>query len=472
MQLLLSSGCPWWSLLPLLLLFMTGGGDAGLPGPRFVGQIENVTVAAGRNAVLTCTVEHLRGYKVAWVQVETQTILTIHTSVITRNPRVGLSHEGHNVFRLHLKEVTEADRGYYMCQMNTDPMINQQGFLQVVVPPDIDDSAWTGDLVVREGTNVSLECKARGYPPPTVTWRREDPHDPTQHLKVLEGQTLTIGKVSRLHMGAYLCVASNGIQPSVSKRIQLKVQFPPMLWIPNQLEGARRSESVTLQCNTEAFPRSINYWTNHRGEMIAATGTRYETTTKEESYKTYMRLVIHNLTQYDFNTYHCIAKNSLGETDGSIRLYEIEPRPTKEDSKEGSASKEDGEGEVSDGEGGEGGGGGGGTKYNSTALDESINLTTDKRGKMWSNKQSPSKKTGRGPNSWRTGEAMNEVLTEVDLRFREKEYSHSKDSPPGMKTASSYDHSFTSYDSGSAALPSSRSVVGVAVACVAALWRL
>ncbi|MPC84045.1 hypothetical protein E2C01_078771 [Portunus trituberculatus] len=34
-----------------------------------------------------------------------------------------------------------------------------------------------------------------------------------------------------------------------------------------------------------------------------------------------MRLVIHNLTQYDFNTYRCIAKNSLGETDGSIRLY-------------------------------------------------------------------------------------------------------------------------------------------------------
>lgn len=45
---------------------------------------------------------------------------------------------------------------------------------------------------------------------------------------------------------------------------------PPMLWIPNQLEGARRGESATLQCNTEAFPRSINYWTNHRGEMIAA----------------------------------------------------------------------------------------------------------------------------------------------------------------------------------------------------------
>ena len=34
-----------------------------------------------------------------------------------------------------------------------------------------------------------------------------------------------------------------------------------------------------------------------------------------------MRLTIHNLTMEDFTTYSCIAKNSLGETDGSIKLY-------------------------------------------------------------------------------------------------------------------------------------------------------
>ncbi|XP_071533200.1 lachesin-like isoform X2 [Panulirus ornatus] len=430
----------------LLPLFMTAGGaDAGLPGPRFVGQIANVTVTAGRNAVLTCTVEHLRGYKVAWVQVETQTILTIHTSVITRNPRVGLSHEGHTVYRLHLKDVTEDDRGYYMCQINTDPMINQKGFLQVVVPPDIEDTAWTGDLVVREGTNVSLECKARGYPPPVVTWRREDPHDPTHHsVKVLEGQTLTIGKVSRLHMGAYLCVASNGIQPSVSKRIQLKVQFPPMLWIPNQLEGARMGTTALLECNTEAFPRSINYWTNYRGEMIAAS-TKYDTMTKEESYKTYMRLVIHNLTKEDFNTYRCIAKNSLGETDGSIKLYEIEPRSPTEDSTESS---------VSNGDAGEGGEVGQedeeGLENHTSREDMERNYTTQRRGRT-RGKQTPSKKTGRGPNSWRTGEAVNEVYSEEDVVFREKDYSQSMDSASGRDSVPPYDHSFT-YESGATTL--------------------
>lgn len=30
------------------------------------------------------------------------------------------------------------------------------------------------DVVVREGTTVTLECSAKGYPEPYVAWRRED----------------------------------------------------------------------------------------------------------------------------------------------------------------------------------------------------------------------------------------------------------------------------------------------------------
>lgn len=38
-----------------------------------------------------------------------------------------------------------------------------------------------------------------------------------------EGEVLNISKISRLDMGAYLCIASNGIPPSVSKRIKVSV---------------------------------------------------------------------------------------------------------------------------------------------------------------------------------------------------------------------------------------------------------
>lgn len=43
-----------------------------------------------------------------------------------------------------------------------------------------------------------------------------------------------------------------------------------MLSIPNQLEGAYIGQDVTLECHTEAYPNSINYWTTERGDMIVS----------------------------------------------------------------------------------------------------------------------------------------------------------------------------------------------------------
>ncbi|KAK9722141.1 Immunoglobulin I-set domain [Popillia japonica] len=297
--------------------------------PRFAEPIPNVTVTVGRDALLACVVDNLRGFKVAWVRVDTQTILSIHHNVITQNPRISLSYNDHRSWYLHIKNVQESDRGWYMCQVNTDPMRSRQGYLQVVVPPGIVDRETSSDMVVLESTNVSLTCKARGYPEPHVMWRREDGENYRyngENVNVVDGEVLFITKVSRLHMANYLCIASNGVPPSISKRVQLKVQFPPMLTIPNQLEGAYVGQDVSLECHTEAFPTSINYWTTERGDMIIS-GDKYEAVSMDSGYKKYMMLKIRNVGLSDFGSYKCVAKNSLGETDGVIKLEEI-PAPT------------------------------------------------------------------------------------------------------------------------------------------------
>lgn len=68
----------------------------------------------------------------AWLRVDTQTILTIHGHVITKNHRIGVTHSDHRTWYLHIREVRQTDRGWYMCQINTDPMKSQVGFLEVV----------------------------------------------------------------------------------------------------------------------------------------------------------------------------------------------------------------------------------------------------------------------------------------------------------------------------------------------------
>lgn len=45
-----------------------------------------------------------------------------------------------------------------------------------------------------------------------------------------------------------------------SKNHIFPLSVPPMISIPNQLVGSSVGQRVTLECNSEAYPRSINYW--------------------------------------------------------------------------------------------------------------------------------------------------------------------------------------------------------------------
>ncbi|KAJ9579031.1 hypothetical protein L9F63_024862, partial [Diploptera punctata] len=197
------------------------------------------------------------------------------------------------------------------------------------IPPDILDYPTSTDMVVREGTNVTLRCAATGSPQPNITWRREGgepiPLGNGQETTSVEGAVFNITRVNRLHMGAYLCIASNGVPPTVSKRIMLIVHFPPMIWIQNQLVGAHEGQQMTLECHSEAYPKSINYWTRERGEIIAQ-GGKYEPVLLDNAYKVHMKLTIKSVSLTDFGSYKCVSKNSLGDTDGSIKLYIIHIR--------------------------------------------------------------------------------------------------------------------------------------------------
>ncbi|KAH7966569.1 hypothetical protein HPB49_017769 [Dermacentor silvarum] len=122
-------------------------------------------------------------------------------------------------------------------------------------------------------------------------------------------------------MSAYLCIASNGVLPSVSKRIILEVSFAPMIWIPNQLVGASVDTDVTLDCNLESHPKSVTYWTRNTDTIIHQNSKYSVVTVQHAMYKVQMQLMIRRLKPEDFGEYHCVAKNSLGETEGTIKLY-------------------------------------------------------------------------------------------------------------------------------------------------------
>lgn len=66
---------------------------------------------------------------------EQSAILTVHNHVITRNPRISVTHDKHDKHRtwyLHINNVHEEDKGRYMCQINTVTAKTQFGYVHVV----------------------------------------------------------------------------------------------------------------------------------------------------------------------------------------------------------------------------------------------------------------------------------------------------------------------------------------------------
>uniref|UniRef100_A0A1A9Z437 Ig-like domain-containing protein n=2 Tax=Glossina TaxID=44049 RepID=A0A1A9Z437_GLOPL len=215
------------------LVFAQGHSQPDEPEPEFLSQLSNMTVAQGRDVSFTCVVNNLGQYRVAWIKSDSKAILGIHTHMVSLNPRLSVTHNGHNTWKLHISHVHLNDSGSYMCQVNTDPMKSQSGYLDVVVPPDILNHPDQNleENVTNEGGIITLICSATGVPKPTVQWRRENLKDivlriesrERQVVKTVEGEKLVLGNVHRTDMGGYLCIASNGIPPSVSKRFDVHV---------------------------------------------------------------------------------------------------------------------------------------------------------------------------------------------------------------------------------------------------------
>ncbi|KAK3887632.1 hypothetical protein Pcinc_008336 [Petrolisthes cinctipes] len=156
-------------------------------------------------------------------------LLTIDKTTITLIPRFRVTRDDHSTWTLHIQDVHPEDTGYYVCQVNMEPVINQVGYLQVVVPPQfVDESSSPSHVSVQESHDVRLVCRATGVPKPTIRWTREDtlPITTAKGTKVdqIDSMELLLKGVTRKDMGAYLCIARNKVPPSISKRIVLEVQ--------------------------------------------------------------------------------------------------------------------------------------------------------------------------------------------------------------------------------------------------------
>nr|XP_027231057.1 lachesin-like [Penaeus vannamei] len=266
----------------------------GSTPPEFVHPAHNVTVVEGQEVTLMCSVSSLKDYKLAWVHEESQTILSIGRHLYTRIPRLSL-HADHHSAALTVSPVLSTDRGWYMCQLNTNPMTYTRSYLQVLVPPTLED--WSGSYVeVREGVSVRLTCNARAFPPALTTWRRSDAEPIFRTPKTGQNR-----------------------RDILTDATEQNVVDAPVLWLGRELVGVKAGDDITLNCSSEANPPPSHYWSANGTNVT--TSHKYQVDEMRLSTRTEVLLTIKSVGPKDFTHYRCHAVNPIGQAEGTIRLY-------------------------------------------------------------------------------------------------------------------------------------------------------
>lgn len=75
-----------------------------------------------------------------------------------------------------------------------------------------------------------------------------------------------------------------------------------------------------VEVKPDGFPHEPHYFGPH-SKLFSFPGNKYEPKLIDNAYKVTMKLTIKSVSVSDFGTYKCVSKNSLGDTDGSIKLY-------------------------------------------------------------------------------------------------------------------------------------------------------
>ncbi|ROT72556.1 putative lachesin [Penaeus vannamei] len=198
-----------------------------------------------------------------------------------------------------------------------------------LVPPTIDDSRSSGDVTVDEGKDVSMTCEARGDPSPVIRWVREGGErfnmNTSQTVDEYLGKTLFIPGVSRNHSGAFLCIASNGVPPSVSKRILLNVKFPPKILDEHASGrvGAALLGVATMTCRFQAQPLTAVRWFKGPREVKGQSASAAVETSKGQGIGEMVSLLTINVeAAIDYGRYRCcLVRNSLGSAEKYFDVY-------------------------------------------------------------------------------------------------------------------------------------------------------
>ncbi|NXI26471.1 NEGR1 regulator, partial [Sterrhoptilus dennistouni] len=224
------------------------------------------------------------------------------------DPRVSIATDSRRDYSLHIQDVDVTDDGPYTCSVQTQyTPKTRQVHLTVQVPPKI--FRISSDIIVNEGSNVTLVCLATGKPEPSISWRHISPSGEPggfgEGKDIFElVQNPSAGRV----LGGPACpecqCPSHDSYFSVAPTIQ-----------ELKSSGVVLGGNGLIRCEGAGVPAPLFEW--FKGERKLINGQQGITI---KNYSTRSLLTVTNVTEEHFGNYTCVAANKLGTTNASLPL--------------------------------------------------------------------------------------------------------------------------------------------------------
>ncbi|EDO34058.1 predicted protein [Nematostella vectensis] len=171
--------------------------------------VHNLTLIAGETAVLQCTAAGSPTPYFRWLKSGKSLTMGGRMSVIAGGS-------------LMIESTMASDEANYTCQaVNNVGSVHMAIYLEVIGPPNI--TSFRSSVTGVQGDTISLPCRAKGFPPPVITWSRSGQTIPYDRRQSIDNGTLLIGNVQKSDSGKYTCTAVNtaGERDSVTMTVSI-----------------------------------------------------------------------------------------------------------------------------------------------------------------------------------------------------------------------------------------------------------
>ncbi|XP_027560313.1 hemicentin-1 isoform X2 [Neopelma chrysocephalum] len=223
------------------------------PEIRDQEKVTNTSVVVHHPVSLFCEVTGNPFPVISWYKEDIQ---------VVESSAVQILHNG-KILKL-LKAATE-DAGQYSCKAINVAGSSEKLFnLDILVPPSIIGADTPGEVAVILNQEISLECRAKGFPVPDIHWFKDGKPlflgDPNVEL-LDRDQVLHIRSVRRGDKGRYQCSATNTAGKQV-KEVKLIVHVPPSIKGGNVTTevSVLLNNLISLECEAKGIPVPTITW--------------------------------------------------------------------------------------------------------------------------------------------------------------------------------------------------------------------